>query len=238
MPLDPRGAARGGGGAVNGARATAEVAPGIDAGTACDEPLFGLVLCGGRSRRMGRDKGRIIYHPPRSALRRTVDLLAGVCDAVYLSLRADQQLPADAAALPRIDDRYPNYGPIGGIASAFLAHPAAAWFVVACDMPLLSRVFLQRLIGARDGARTATCAGYRSDAGPYGSHLHPEPLCAIWEPAAATVLASALESGERSPRRVLERLSTTIIEPSDSRELLNANTPSEAALAAQEIAAM
>ena len=127
-------------------------------------PVRGLVLAGGKSTRMGRDKAAIEFTPGVSQARRTADLLSEVCDSVYLSARSDQSLPADVRHLPVIADRYDGIGPVGGMLSAFAHDPQAAWFVVGCDMPLLEAGDVRELFEARNPYRLATCFATPADA--------------------------------------------------------------------------
>ena len=75
-------------------------------------------------------------------------------------------------------DSVAGEGPIVGIRSALAANPNVAWLVLACDLPFLSDAALSQLLRERDPAAVATA--YRSTHDGL-----PEPLCAIWEPAAA-----------------------------------------------------
>ena len=87
-----------------------------------------LILIGGKSSRMGTDKGLLNYHgkPQREYL---FDLAKKYCTEVYFSCRAEQQFSEQS-----IIDTY-SLGPMGGILSAFDFNPNTAWLVVACDMP-------------------------------------------------------------------------------------------------------
>ena len=55
----------------------------------------------------------------------------------------------------------------------------------------------------------------------------PEPLCAIWEPAAAEALADYQTGGGHCPRKFLIRHGARLLEPQDTRALDNVNTPDE-----------
>jgi molybdopterin-guanine dinucleotide biosynthesis protein A len=115
-------------------------------------------------------------------------------------------------------------GPAAGIRAAQLAHPEAAWLVLACDLPLLDAATLQHLIARRDPARLATA--YRS------SHDGlPEPLCAIYEPAAAPALVAYLATGRNCPRKFLIQSDTLLLDQPDAKALDNVNTPAELAAA-------
>jgi len=191
-------------------------------------PLAGLVLAGGLSSRMRRDKATLTYQG-RSQLERAFELLSRHVQPVFVSVRAAQATDPARAHHPLIVDAVEGEGPMAGIRSALAQDPQAAWLVLACDLPFLSDAVLRRLIAARDPARTATA--YRS------SHDGlPEPLCAIFEPRAAAALAEALRAGRSCPRKFLINADTRLIEPLDPHALDNINTPDEyrAALAALE----
>jgi molybdopterin-guanine dinucleotide biosynthesis protein A len=123
-----------------------------------------------------------------------------------------------------IVDSVAGGGPAVGIRSALAAHPSAAWLVLACDLPFLSDTVLSHLLRERDPGSFATA--YRS-----AHDGLPEPLCAIWEPAAAAALADHLAGGGHCPRNFLIRHSAHLLEPLDARALDNVNTPEEYAQA-------
>ncbi len=183
-------------------------------------PLFGLVLAGGRSRRFGSDKAAIEVGG-RTLLARTVDLLQGVSDRVFVSVRADQVADELRSEFPLIVDDEPHFGPAGGLLAAHRRHDAVAWFVVACDMPGLDEVTVRDLVQSRNASRGATA--YRSSAGG-----EVEPLCAIYEPATLARFArrAAADYG-LSPRRLLSDSDVEYIAPAGPGALKNVNSPSE-----------
>ena len=181
--------------------------------------LYGLVLAGGRSTRMKRDKATLSYHG-RSQLEWAVDLLAPHVQKVFVSVRPDQAGDPARARFAQIIDRVPDLGPIAGIAAAQATHPEAAWLVLACDLPFLDAATLDHLITHRDPARIATA--YRS------SHDGlPEPLCAIYEPGSAAAIAARIDSGKSCPRKFLIQSDALLLEQPDPRALDNINTPGE-----------
>jgi molybdopterin-guanine dinucleotide biosynthesis protein A len=184
-----------------------------------DAPLFGLVLAGGASTRMQRDKAAIEYHG-QSQLHWTFQLLSQVCAATFVSVRPDQREEPTRSGFPQIVDRLPGIGPIAGISAAMQAHPKAAWLVVACDLPFLSEATLRHLVANRDIHKLATA--YRS------SHDSlPEPLCAIWEPHAREPLLAYVAAGKQCPRKFLINADTTLLDLPEARALDNVNTADE-----------
>lgn len=184
-----------------------------------DAPLFGLVLAGGASTRMQRDKAAIEYHG-QSQLHWTFRLLSHVCAATFVSVRPDQREEPTRAGLPQIVDRQPGIGPIAGISAALHAHPKAAWLVVACDLPFLNEQTLRYLIEHRDPRKVATAFKSSHDG-------LPEPLCAIWEPAAHEPVLAFVAAGKQCPRKFLINADTLLLDLPDARALDNVNTTDE-----------
>jgi molybdopterin-guanine dinucleotide biosynthesis protein A len=182
-------------------------------------PVRGLILAGGASSRMQRDKAALLYRGV-SQLERAHELAGRHVDEVYVSVRAGQAQDPARARHQLIVDAIEGEGPIVGIRSAFAAHPESAWLVMACDLPFLSDAALEQLMRERDPAALATAFRSAHDG-------LPEPLCAIWEPAAAPELARHQAQGGRCPRKFLIRQGAHLLEPLDPRALDNINTPEE-----------
>ena len=182
-------------------------------------PLFGLVLAGGESRRMGRDKAILAYHG-KPQLLWAFELLERVCERTFISVRSDQRDEPTRATLPQIVDIQPGLGPIAGISAALTIHPEAAWLVLACDLPFLSRATLDHLIAHRDVTKMAT--SYRSTHDGL-----PEPLCAIWESHSRESVNAWIAAGKVCPRKLLINSAIALLDQPDSRALDNVNTPQE-----------
>jgi molybdopterin converting factor subunit 1 len=185
--------------------------------------LFGLVLAGGASTRMRTDKAALQYHG-QPQLRWAFELVSKFCAASFVSVRPDQREDAARAGHPQIVDRQPGIGPIAGISAALLEHPKAAWLVLACDLPFLTERTLQHLIAHRDPQKIATA--YRS-----AHDGLPEPLCAIWEPAARELLLAYIASGKQCPRKFLINSDTALLDLPERQALDNVNTVEEFGLA-------
>ena len=185
-------------------------------------PVYGLILAGGLSSRMHRDKAALLYQG-RTQLDRAFELAAGHVDRVFVSVRAGQADEPTRSDKPLIVDLVglgEAGGPILGIRSAMAAYPDVAWLVIACDLPFLSDAALEQLLRERDPSVLATAFRSAHDG-------LPEPLCAIWEPTAAAALSEYQSGGGHCPRKFLRRYPTSLIEPHDRRALDNINTPEE-----------
>lgn len=182
-------------------------------------PLFGLVLAGGTSSRMKRDKAALSYHG-RPQLQWAYELLSEFTAATFVSVRPDQREEELRRSLPQIVDRHPGAGPIAGIEAALFSHPKAAWLVVACDLPFINASTLELLIASRDATRTATAFRSAHDG-------LPEPLCAIWEPRSVGIVAESIASGKQCPRKLLIDSDARLIDLPNSQALDNINTADE-----------
>jgi molybdopterin-guanine dinucleotide biosynthesis protein A len=181
-------------------------------------PIYGLLLSGGASRRMQRDKAQLAYAGEPQLLR-TWRLLEAVTRRAFVSLRDEQRDDPLRAGLPQIVDRYDAIGPAAGILSAQETHPDVAWLIIACDLPLLDEATLQTLVDARDATGDATAFTSRFDG-------LPEPLCALWEPSSHGLLKQRVDGGSYCPRKALI-LSRTKLLPAPGDALDNINTPEE-----------
>lgn len=177
-------------------------------------PLRGLVLTGGASSRMGRDKATIAY---RSApqWRVVADMLSACGAAPYWSCTA-QQAHEWALGDHAILDIISGHGPASGLHAAFSRKEPVAWLVVGCDYPWIEARDLQRLVDARDDDVDAI------------SYLNPEtqeiePMIALWEPAAQQRFLQAFDRGEHSARRILRACALRLLEPRTRHALENRN---------------
>lgn len=180
-------------------------------------PLYGLVLAGGKSQRMGKDKGQINYHgkPQREFM---ADVLNEICDETFLSVRSSKG--ETATDYPFLEDTFFDLGPFGAIASAFRHQPNAAWLVVACDLPLLDLETLDFLVKNRTPSAIATA--FNSPVNQF-----PEPLISIWEPKSYPLLLQFLAQGFSCPRKVLINSDVHLLDAPDGKKLMNVNRPED-----------
>lgn len=180
--------------------------------------LFGLILAGGQSTRMGSDKGKLEYYgmPQRKHL---FDLASNYCDKVFYSIRKDQT--EEFQDMSYIVDENNYRGPLNGILSAHSKFPDVGWLVLACDLPLFDTKNLKALITKRDDTRTATAFATKK------SKL-PEPLVAIWEPQGLEAAKQFMDKVQSScPRKFLIESDVKLVHPTRDEILYNANSLTE-----------
>lgn len=183
-------------------------------------PIKGLILAGGKSTRMGSDKGLLEYHgvSQRDYLYELVGALILSKEKnnieVYVSVRDDQEVSGNT-----IIDTFKDLGPFGGICSAFQKDPNSAWLVVATDLPFVDKSVIELLLKHRNPSKIATTLKGKNKE-------FPEPLITIWEPKAYPILLSYLAQGYSCPRKILINSDVEIVEVDDFI-IRNVNTPEE-----------
>jgi molybdopterin-guanine dinucleotide biosynthesis protein A len=152
--------------------------------------ITGIVLCGGRSTRMGQDKGSLRFGD-ETFLTRVVRLVGEVTDEVVV-------VGSEVSG-----------GPLAGIAAGLGASTSDVNVVVACDMPLIRPAVLGRLLELRGDADICLAV----------IDGHASPLCAVYRSAVAGVARELLASGERRVMALLDRVQTKRVEAAVFRDL-------------------
>lgn len=184
-----------------------------------DRPVFGLVLAGGKSRRMGRDKA-LLDHNGQSQLAYVAGVMAACVEKVFVSTRPDQIDNEERAQFEQIVDRYENLGPVAGILSALEERPEVDWLVVACDLPNINEQTIQFLLEHRVGEQPFTAFVSSYDG-------LPEPLCAIYHMGCEEIVRQFVDDGVNCPRKILIRSETRLLEQPHPEALDNVNTPDD-----------
>lgn len=125
-------------------------------------------------------------------------------------------------------DLEPGSGPLGALQTFHARYPDEAVLVLSCDLFLLDLQTIEQLRDAHHPDSLATCFLNRVDG-------RPEPLCAIYEPAALAHVGDALASDRRCARHFLESLEPSTLTPSNPVALDNANSPADLAEAFSKI---
>lgn len=184
--------------------------------------LAGVVLCGGRSQRMGTDKASIRFSGT-TLLERALARLEEVCDPVLI---APGELKVAVAGHRLVADASPGAGPLGGLVGALRASPHRLLAVVAVDLPWLDPRLIRLLaerIGDHDAAVCETGRGV-------------QPLHAVYATSVLGAAETALAGPDRSLRHLLARTRTLRVAETDwraagvaDRFARNINTPEDLA---------
>lgn len=185
-------------------------------------PVCGLVLAGGKSVRMGEDKGTLNFYG-KSQRNVAMEMLERCNLKTYLSVRSEQEVETKN----KIIDAFYGLGPYGAICSAFQKNPNTAWLVLATDLPFVTDELIQELLKRRNPSKIATTVKGKDNE-------FPEPLITIWEPKSYPILLQYLAQGYSCPRKVLINSNVEIVAV-DNALIRNVNTPEDYQAAKKEI---
>jgi len=196
------------------------------------EPLAGVVVAGGQSRRLGQDKRRLRLwgDDGPTLLAHTLGVLAPLCAELVVVLNDPEAWPGlPARAVP---DAYPDAGALGGIYSGLAAAQAPRAIVVAADMPLLSPAVLRAMLAAGGEYDAIVPRSPRPERAR--NVLDLEPLHAVYTRACLAPLRSTLDAGRRRIIDFLDQVRVRVVEPAElaaadpeGRSFRNINTPEE-----------
>ena len=188
-----------------------------------------VILTGGMSRRMGRDKGTIQFEDGETLIARLVRRYRDHFDEVYVSVNRAGRF--DTAGAPELVDLRPGQGPMAGLEAAFAATVADLVFLTAVDLPFGTPEMVWKLNALR-GERDA-CYIRRTDG-------RPEPLFALYSRACQAPLSACLEEERRSFRALFERVDVREVREEElpgfalDHLLLNVNRPEDLERALQQ----
>jgi molybdenum cofactor guanylyltransferase len=178
---------------------------------------YGLVVCGGKSTRMGTDKSLLNYHglPQRYYL---YHMLEELCEKVFISCNAEQAktIPDNYAVFVDAPE-YAEIGPMAALLTAFKHEPDASFLVIGCDYPLVSKELLQALLKAKNQS-IFCCALARN-----GSNII-EPLIAHYHNNIESYLLKKFRQNNYSIQSVLRTINTHIIYPENDIEISSIDT--------------
>jgi molybdopterin-guanine dinucleotide biosynthesis protein A len=179
--------------------------------------ILGMVLSGGKSRRLGQDKAQLSFYEGTNQLDYVLGLLDAFCESLAISCRSSQFEERSSrfdAAL--ILDAEGLVGPVAGVVGGLKHAEGRAVLAVACDMPLLDAAALLKLLSLRNPEKLATC--FIADDGK------PEPMCTVYETACLSVLEEWVGDGNFSLRRFLENVDVELITFNEPQLLASVNT--------------
>ncbi len=189
--------------------------------------MDGLILAGGKSRRMERKyKGGLVYQG-KSFLEHMIEVFKEEADTVLISY--GEEIYREFEGCRIIKDIYPGCGPIGGLHAGCVEKGSTYIMAAACDMPLLGIElyhFLMQEMERRETERGRTADGIV----PIGNGKF-HPLAAIYRKQIGVILKEQIEAGEYRLRKALDRLDILYVDISGNerlcRMLRNINTMEE-----------
>ena len=179
-----------------------------------------VLLAGGQSRRMGRDKALLPLPDGRLLWERQLDVLESLGPKeMFISGPPREGFPKD---VPLLSDEHPGLGPLSGIAAALEAMTSPLLMVLAIDLPAMSAPFLRALL-----------ASSREEMGVVPRHDDPrgyyEPLAAVYPRDCLEVTQEKLRAGELALQGFIQTaspfLQTHLITTQERALFVNWNEP-------------
>jgi molybdopterin-guanine dinucleotide biosynthesis protein A len=177
-------------------------------------PLTLIVLAGGESRRMKRDKA-LLPVPERALLEHVLAGVDGLFVEVIVSVAPGRAY--DFLTVPQIPDAAEGLGPLSGILAGLRAARFDPAFVLACDIPEVDRGFIAGIVAAAEGFDVAVP---RTSAGL-------EPLLAVYRKSVVPRVERLLAEGKSSVLDLYPLCRTRVVDVGDPVWLRNINTPEE-----------
>ena len=144
--------------------------------------ITGIILAGGKSQRMGQEKG-LIQLGGKPLTEHALDILKPLCSAILISANTGAY---DYLGYPVIHEQVKDIGPMGGLYSSLQASDNEHNLVLSCDMPFMETALLKFLFGNRNDRMAAV---------PWHGQDHYEPMCASYHKSFAPVLGQFIQSG-------------------------------------------
>ena len=200
----------------------------------------GIILCGGKSSRMGLAKAMLPFGEERM-LQRVARILGSVVDELVIVSAAGQEIPTLDVSIRIVHDRREGRGPLEGLAAGLAALPdtVEAAYVTACDVPLLVTGFVERLFELLGPSETAD--GTQTEiAVPHVDGFH-HPLSAVYRRSVLSHVEALLAEDRLRPFFLFEQVPTREVSPAEwadvdpeSVTLANLNRPEDYFHAAEQ----
>ena len=108
--------------------------------------LTGIVLAGGKSGRIGMDKGLMEWNG-RMLVQYSIEALRPFCRQILISTNNEEYA---RFGFPLVEDKYPHIGPLGGLHASLSVSGSRHHMVLACDMPLVDHEIIRLLLAGSD----------------------------------------------------------------------------------------
>jgi molybdenum cofactor guanylyltransferase len=164
-----------------------------------------VVLCGGRSSRMGRDKAALPFGP-ETLLTRVVRVAQAVADDVVVVGYTTQSMPDGVRVMT---DPVEGLGPLAGLATGLAAVHGDRALLIACDMPLLAPALMRRLLAV--AGDSDACVPLVDDV--------PMTTCAVYASRVLPRAQAHVADGTRSLRVLLDGVSVRWVAPDELRDV-------------------
>ncbi|MCE7064330.1 molybdenum cofactor guanylyltransferase [Dyadobacter sp. CY326] len=176
---------------------------------------IGLVVCGGKSIRMGTDKSQLQYFGIPQA-EHVYNLLMPFCEKVFISCNKSQSEILNKQKILTDLPHYENIGPMASLLTAFDQHPGNDFLLIGCDYPFLTSQDILNFFSKTK--RDSLAAAFYNDAGKY------EPMLAWYAKETAPLLLKRFEEKHYSLQYFLQEIKAEKYIPESKEVMISVDT--------------
>lgn len=177
--------------------------------------MGGIILAGGKSSRMGADKGLLLLNG-KPMVAYVIDTIKQITDDIII---ISDKSAYEVFGVPVFGDLIKDAGPLAGIYAGLKHSKHDKNIVVSCDVPFVSEKLLQYLISC--------CSNYDVTIPIKNNKTHQ--VIGIYDKKCSTVFKNELDNHQRKMKVALEKINLNVVDANqfDAKEFINVNTPSE-----------
>lgn len=181
--------------------------------------VTGIILAGGASRRMGKDKGLCTFNN-KQLIEYSIETIRPLCDNILIS--TNNVAGYSKFGFPIIEDEYRNIGPIGGIYSGLKHSNTEKNLIVSCDTPLLITSLFKQILFLSEGYEIVV---------PQHNNSYYEPLAAFYSTTILSVLEESIIANDYKLINLYNKVKFKSVSVDDlpgfAMQFKNLNTPED-----------
>ncbi len=174
-----------------------------------DKDITGIILAGGKSSRMGSEKGLILFDG-KPFIQHIIEAVQPLVDEIMI---VSSNPDYDTFGITRVEDIIPDAGPIAGLHAGLTHSKTTHNLVVSCDVPLITSEFLKKLVQEKEDY----------DIIQFEMEGKTIPLIALYQKRCAETCVELLTNGERRLRKLVSVVKTKTIPVSEKNHVLVTN---------------
>jgi len=170
--------------------------------------VTGIILAGGKSSRMGTDKG-LQELCGKPLINYAIQVLSRLCNTIIISSSSDAY---QSFGLKIVADEFPGIGPMGGIYSALKQSKTEKNLILSCDLPFVTEELLSFILENSKEFMVAV---------PYEGNKHYEPLCGFYNRKVLNNMEKFILSGNYKLPDLFDTININRLTVSASNDFFN-----------------
>lgn len=171
--------------------------------------ITGIILAGGKSSRMGKDKGHLKFRG-KKFIQHSLDAIEPFVEE---KLIVSNDCSYDVFGCRRVEDVIKDFGPVAGIYSGLINSTSEFNIILSCDIPLINERVVEKLLKSNDGQEIVLIE----------SKGRKMPLIGLYKKQCEEKFKIAIEKGERKLNNVIEQCNVKLVELEDSEVIFTSN---------------